>query len=284
MVARASHSVVSILPWAALFVLLFWPTFLWMAERFDAADSFYSHGWLIPLASAWLVWRKKDELKKIPARPSYSGLTLLVPAVLVHLAATFLSIGILSGVAMLAALTGLVWTLYGFKMLWALKFPLAFLVFMIPLPGILLIAISFKMKLIAATLATWVIQILGIPAVRAGSMIHVPGISVVVDDTCSGLRSLISLIALSTLWTALMPAGTKPWQKMVLVAASIPISLIANMIRIITLVMLSAIYGARVAESFIHMGSGFVVFGVALVALAWLSRKLQKWSPSIGLN
>lgn len=256
-----------------------------MAERFDAADSFYSHGWLIPIATGWLIWRKREALSRIPQRQSYSGLTLLVPSVLVHLIATWLSFGVISGFAMLASVFGLVWTVFGWRFLWEIRFPLLFLVFMVPLPGVVLISVSFHMKLLAATLAAGFIHLIGIPVVRAGSMIQMPGISVVVDDTCSGLRSLISLIALSTLWTALMPAGTKNWQRAALVAASIPISLAANMIRIITLVLLSAIYGSQIAEGFIHYGSGFVVFGVALAALAWFSKKLQKWSlPSVGLN
>ena len=112
-------------------------------------------------------------------------------------------------------------------------------------------------------------------------MIRVPGVSVVVDDTCSGLRSLISLIALSTLWTSLMPAGSKRWQKLTIVAASIPIALISNMVRILVLVLLSAIYGPQIAEGFIHYGSGFVVFGIALAALAWLSQRLSRFPAAV---
>ncbi len=160
-----------------------------------------------------------------------------------------------------------------------------FLLFMVPLPGIVLIAISFKMKLMAASFATTAIRLFGIPALQAGSTIQIPGVSVGVGDTCSGLRSLISLIALSTLWTSLMPPSSGRWQKLTLVAASIPIALAANMVRIVTLVLLSAIYGPQIAESFIHVGSGIVVFGIAMLALAWLSHFLQQWSgPSLDLN
>jgi exosortase/archaeosortase family protein len=112
----------------------------------------------------------------------------------------------------------------------------------------------------------------------------VPYISVIVDDTCSGLRSLISLIALSTVWTALMPRATW-WQKAIVVVGSIPIALAANMVRILVLVLLSAIYGTQIAESVLHYGSGVVMFGVAVVVLMWLSRMVQRWSwPALGLN
>jgi len=270
---------------AASFAALFFPTFRWMAERFDAADSFYSHGWLIPLASGWLSWRQREDLARLPRHATWRGLLLLVPCVALHLVATWLRLGFVSGFAMLGALYGLVWTCWGGSMLWRLRFPMLFLVFMVPLPGVLLIAISFKMKLLAASLATWGLHGLGIKAVQMGSTIQVPGLSVIVDDTCSGLRSLISLIALATMWTALLGPSATRLHKVVIVACAIPIALVANMIRIITLVLLTAIYGHGIAEGFIHYGSGVVVFGIALVALAGISRCLQSTSlPSLGLK
>src|SRR3989338_844683 len=258
------------------FAALFWPTFLWMAERFDASDSFYSHGWLIPFASAWLIWQRRDILQRLHPRASYLGLALLITSIAVHVLATWWQIGFASGLAMLGAVWGFVWTLWGGRTLWALRFPLLFLLFMVPLPGVLLIAVSFKMKLIAATLASHVLTFIGIPAQQAGSTIHVPGMSVIVDDTCSGLRSLISLIALATLWTSLLPPAARGWKKLTMVAAAIPIALASNMVRILVLVLLSAIYGPHIADTFIHYGSGLVVFGIAIAALAWLGNVLVK--------
>lgn len=228
-----------ILLFGGIAVAMFWPTFQWMAERFDAHDSFYSHGWLIPVASGWLIWQRRARLAEIPKRGTYSGLMLLIPSLLLHAGATLFDVGFAAGFAMLGVIYGLIWTCYGWPVLWALRFPLLFLIFMVPLPGVLLIAVSFKMKMMAASFATWVLNFWGLPAVQAGSTIRVPGVSVIVDDTCSGLRSLISLIALSTLWTALMPRAAW-WQKSIIVVASIPISLASNMVRILTLVLLSA--------------------------------------------
>lgn len=271
------------LGFAVVFVALFWPTFLWMAERFDAADSLYSHGWLIPFACAWLVWQRRACLQR--RAPSYWGLALLIPSMLVHVVGAWLRIGFVSGFAMLGVLYGLVWTCAGWPVLWALRFPLLFLLFMVPLPGVLLVAASFKMKMAAATLATWVIRLIGIPALQAGSTIHVPGVSVVVDDVCSGLRSLLSLVALAILWTSLMGPQAKAWHKGVVWVMSVPIAILANMVRVVIMVLLSAIYGPHIADTFVHVGSGLVTFGVALAALAWLGQAVQRWSlPSFALN
>ena len=270
----STRAFVTGLSFLVLFLCVFWPTFVWMAERFDAPDSFYSHGWLIPLASAWLAWQRRERVRRCPSHASFSGLALLAPSLLLYVVATWWHLGSLSGLAMVSALWGLAWMLWGWPVLWALRFPMLFLLFMVPLPGVLLLAISFQMKLAAATLATHAIHLLGVHAQQAGSTIHVPGVSVMVDDTCSGLRSLISLLALSTLWISLMPPSAKRWHKLTVVAASLPIALVANMVRIIGLVLLAVLYGPRVASGFLHYGSGLVVFGVALAALAWLSRRL----------
>ncbi len=284
----SSKSLRDAVPFVVLFVAAFaalaWPTFLWMAERFDTHDSFYSHGWLVPFASGWLVWQRRETLQSISHRGTFKGLRLLLPALAVYLLATWWRIGFLAGFALLGVVYGLVWTCWGSAVFWALRFPLFFLIFMVPLPGVLLITISFKMKLMAATLATKFLGLIGIPAMQAGSTIRLRNVSVIVDDTCSGLRSLISLIALGTLWMALMPPTSTRGQKLLVVASSIPIALIANMVRILFMVLMSAIYGAQIADSFIHYGSGIVLFGVAVCALAGFSRIVQEWPGSLATN
>lgn len=282
---RASRAFLSIAATATLCVLAFWPTFRWMAERFDAHDSFYSHGWLVPLASGWLVWQRRKVLRRTLRHASWWGLLLLMPAVLVQVAATWWHLGFVSGFAFVGTIWGLVWTYWGWSVLWALRFPLLFLLFMVPLPGVLLIAISFHLKMMAAALATGVLNLMGLHALHAGSTIQLRGASVIVDDTCSGLRSLISLITLATLWISFMPPSSTRWPKFAIIGASIPIALVANMVRIIALVLLAAVYGPEAADGFLHYGSGIVVFGVALVVLAWLTRVLHQCSePSFGLN
>src|SRR3989338_8409884 len=181
------------------FALVFWPVFMWMAERFNTHDSFYSHGWLVPVASAWLIWQRRERLARCPRRATFWGLALLVPSLAIHTLAPWWGLHFVAGFALLGALWGLVWTLWGFSALWTLRFPMLFLLFMVPLPGIVLIFISFKMKLFAAMLAAHAVSLLGIPAQQAGSTIHVPGVSVIVDDTCSGLSPLLTPISFSLL-------------------------------------------------------------------------------------
>ncbi len=282
--ARSAVQRLAFLPACAAFLALFWPTFQWMADRFDAPDSFYSHGWLVPLAGAWLVWQRRDALSRAALSPSYRGLLLLVPAVTLHFLAVWSRLHVLSGLMCLAAVWGLVWTFWGGEAVRALRFPLAFLLFMVPLPSVLLLGASFYLKLAAAWLATGALHFAGIPAIQEGSLIRLPHLTMLIDDACSGLRSLLSLVALATLWTSLLPAcpagaagrpvATARWKKFVVVAASLPISLAANMVRILVLTAIALLWGRAAAEGFLHYGSGLVVFGIALAALAWLGRVL----------
>ena len=150
---------------------------------------------------------------------------------------------------------------------------------MLALMPVLTVSLSLKKKdktlnFVPAALATKALNFINIPAMQAGSTINIPGVSVIVDDTCSGLRSLISLLALSVFWTALLPKAALRWQKWVIVAAAAPIALLANMVRIIFLVIIAVVYGAHAAEGFLHFWSGIVVFVVALSLLAWLGRVL----------
>ena len=256
-----------------LFVPLFWPTWRWMAERFDSVDSFYSPGWLVPLAVAWLVWQRRDALTVARWEPDGRGLWLLAPAVIVYILAVLLRVGVASGFAMLAALAGLIWTIAGYSVLRILRFPILFLFFMIPLPSIFLISVSFTMKLWAARIAAVIVGCMGIPAVQAGSMIRIPGVTIIVDDVCSGLRSLISLTALAVLWAwAVLPRSAARWQRWAIVACAWPIALMTNMVRIVLLILISAFYGAEAAQGYIHTASGLVVFGLATVLLAAVER------------
>ena len=273
-VARSWAQPFSLLAACAAFLALFWPTLEWMAERFNALDSFYSHGWLVPLASAWLVWQRREALSREALSPSYSGLLLLGPAVILHLLGVWSRLHILSGLMCIAAVWGLVWTFWGRAAVRTLRFPLAFLLFMVPLPGVLLIGVSFYLKLAAASLAAAALRLAGVAATQEGSVIRLPHLTMLVDDTCSGLRSLLSLVALATLWTSLLPSATARWRKLAVVAASIPIGLAANMVRILLLTALALLWGRAAAEGFLHYGSGLVVFGVALALLACLGRAL----------
>jgi exosortase A len=259
---------------AGLLIVSYWPTFIWMNTRFNEADTYYSHGFLVPFVFLYLIWMKRDDLKRTEISPLSTGLILLVPALLVHLIANFLIINFVSGFSLIAALFGLSLYLYGLGISRRLAFAILFLVFMIPLPQAFIISISFHMKIFAAQVATACINLMGIQALREGSIVSLPNTSLTIGDPCSGLRSLISLTALGALYAYLIK--TSKVKKTALFLLSIPIALFVNIVRIIMLLLVAFVYGSEVATGKFHDFSGFLLFGFAFAGL-FIAGRMLSW-------
>lgn len=261
----------------ALFIAVYWPTFIWMIARFEEADTYYSHGYLVPLVFAYLIWIKRNELKKCDIKPLNIGLFIFVPALLIHLAAYFFEINFISGFSLIFALFGLSLYLYGIGATKKLAFAIVFLVFMIPLPQVFIISISFNMKIFAASVATSVIKLMGIPAVREGSIVYLkPETFLTIGDPCSGLSSLISLTALGALYAYLV--RTSRIKKIILFFLSIPVALAANIFRIVLLLLIAFAYDMKVATGrFVHDFLAFLLYVFAIAGLLMVGRILS-WS------
>ena len=267
------QNIIKIIIVTFLFIGIFVPTFINLAGRFIAADSYYSHGFLVPLISAYLVWRKRKKLKSLPIESSQAGLFILLGGLLLHIISSLLKINFGSSLALLIVLEGMILYLFGRKINRQLLFPLVFLIFMIPLPKVIIIGISFKMKLLAAQIASNLVNQIGISAIREGSTVYLSNGKLVVGDPCSGLRSLISLLALGAIFTQLT-TGTN-LRKNVLFLSTIPIALASNALRIVALLWVTYVYGEKVALGFFHDFSGMMVFVFAFSGLVLMTRILK---------
>ncbi len=259
---------------STLLLIVYWPTFLWMRARFIEANSYYSHGFLVPFIVGFLIWNKRKELSNIKVKPLSAGLLIIIPSLLVHLLAYKWKINFVSGFSFLITLYGATLYLYGKGITKQLALPFCFLIFMIPLPQVLIIHISFNMKMFAAHIATSAINLMGISAAREGSIVYLPNTSVMVGDPCSGLRSLISLTALGALYAYLINLTTI--KKIILFFTSIPLALIANIIRIILILVVAFVYGSDIATGKFHDFSGFLLFLIALIGLI-IAGKILSW-------
>ncbi len=268
-------SIIKVALVAVLVAFIFWPTFQWMKIRYTAADTYYSHGFLVPLVALFLIYRRKKELQSIPSSSNTAGIFLIGFGLLIHLVALRWGLNFVCGFSLIVVLFGLFLALWGNEVTKKNAFPLLFLAFMVPLPKVLIITISFKLKIIAAQFATGIINIFGIPALRMGSVVQLPNTALTVGDPCSGLRSLISLLALGALYAYLVDLTRV--KKVILFLSAIPIAIAANVIRIVLLLLVAYVYGAEVATGKFHDFSGMIVFGVALVGLM-LVGKILSWS------
>ncbi len=254
------HTLISI-----VFLLTYIPTFIWMLDRWFARDSYYSHGILVPFVSGFLIWQLRDELKKIECKESKWGVWLIIAGLGMHVVSSLLRIYFSSGFSMLLVLVGLVLYLFGKEVFKKIAFPIAFLVFMIPVPLVVIANFSFKLKMIAAEIATISLNSMRIPAIREGSIIKMRSAYVIVDDVCSGLRSLISLTALGSVCAYWMKSSMV--KRIFLFLCTIPIAIITNVFRVILLSSISEIWGPQYATGFFHDATGFMVFVLAFILL-----------------
>ena len=256
-----------------LVVWAYFPTFVWMWDRWVAKDSYYSHGMLVPFVSAYLIWQKRPELARMTLCPDRRGVRLIVFGVFVHVVSSLFRVYFSSAFSLLLVLPGIIMLLYGQKILREVIFPIFFLFFMFPLPIVVVVNISFQMKIFAAEIAQKCLQNMGFAAMRDGSILRMPHAHVVVEDVCSGLRSLISLAALGSIFAYWLKASL--WRRVFLFFLTVPIAVITNVFRIVFLSAISEIWGPQAATGFIHDLSGFSVFALAFVLLYSVMRVIE---------
>jgi EpsI family protein len=230
-----------------------------------------SHGFLIPPIAGFLAWRKRREVAAV-ARVWPAGLWVAALGLLLYPAGVFSAVDFLPQVSFVVALGGVMLYALGPAASRLLAFPYAFLWFMIPWPDTLVEFVSFPMQLFSARFAAMLTGLAGIPVSRDGVDIHLPRYTFSVGVPCSGMKSLVALLALSAL-VAYLLSGPR-WKRWALFAAGLPLALLANVLRIVCILVIATIWGAKAAEGFFHGFSGIVVFLFATLGLVAVGRAL----------
>lgn len=238
-----------------------------------ARDDNYSHGFLIVPISIWLFWRRRTELE-FPTRPAWQGGALFVFGCLGLIVATAASEYFTTRVSLILIISGMACFYLGwanFKKVW---FSFVFLLFMVPIPAIIYHSATLPMQLFATHVTASILELLGVPCIRQGNVIQLPNYSLEVIEACSGLRSLVTLMALGALYAYLSLQGkVRQWM---LFLATIPIAIVTNIVRILVTAIAAYAISTEVAESFLHDLSGLLVFVVALILTLLLGAAL-KW-------
>lgn len=268
----------------AIFISLFWESIRELVIDWTV-DPNYQHGFFIPLISLYLLMQKRDKLRHLTLQPSFkAGMMILIGALLIFLVATAGAEWFLARTSMLLCLIGLV-IYFGGKTLWRETwFPLLYLGFMIPLPYVIYYRLTFPLQQLASFSAFQVMQCFGIPGLREGNILHFTGFSLEVIEACSGLRSIMVLMALGAIVAYMAPLpNSRRW---LLFLAAIPIAIAANILRLMFIANLGIFWSAEAARSFLHEGSGLLVFLAGLFLLLTFAGVLQ-WFNSrkrIGLS
>jgi exosortase len=244
-------------------------TFVELARRWSG-DPQYSHGYLVPLFAAWLLWERRGLLSGRKNEPAWWGFPLLLAGAVLRLVGGGFYLTWVSEVSLLLVLAGIV-TIVGGKSALRWAWPgIAFLAFMIPLPGRLNTTLGGPLQRVGTTASTYLLQLLGFPAVAEGNVILLNEVELGIVEACSGLRMLVIFFALATAFALLL---RRPLViRLLLVLSAAPIAVIANVVRITATGVLHETVGSEVANLVFHDLAGWLMmlFALGLLGLELL--------------
>ncbi len=255
-----------------LFVLLYFQVIIGLVNDWWV-DSNYSHGFLVPLVSAYLIWKKKDRLKSLEKKRSYWGFLILLLGLGIYIVGTAGSEYFSARFSLIVVLFGLTFYLNGKEWAKELLFPVAFLAFMVPIPYVIYYSIAFPMQLFSTKLSYYILHSIGLPSIRQGNIIYLPNYSLEVVEACSGLRSLVSLLALGTFFAYVTFKSNL--KRFILFLSVFPIAIGANIFRIFITAVGAYVVSPKLAEDFLHKLSGLIVFLVSVFSLFIFSRIIR---------
>ena len=239
-------------------------------------DPNYSHGFLVPLIAGYFLFQRWPDLKQARVAPSLTGM----PVILFGL--TMLILGWVGTeyftmrLSFVVLLAGTVLFLFGWPIFTVTALPILFLALMVPLPYIVYDAIAFPLKLFVTKVSVASLKLMGVLVWNEGNIIMFPNTTLEVADACSGLRSMMSLTALSVAYAFLMTIPA--WKRLCIVLSAIPIAVATNALRVIATGFLAQYWGAKAAEGFFHEFAGLAVFGLGMVLLIGFGALLRRSS------
>ncbi|MCB2113646.1 MAG: VPLPA-CTERM-specific exosortase XrtD [Parvularculaceae bacterium] len=240
-----------------------------------------SHSYFIPLVSLYLIWVNRDAVRESLGRPSFAGLVIYVGALSLLLLGQLTSIFLFQHLGLVVAIAGLVAGFGGLSLLRTTAAPVAFLFFAVPPPYWVITVLSWKFQQMSSFLGVQVVEAMGIPVHLSGNIIDLGDYKLQVAEACSGLRYLFPFLSLGVM-SAYMFSGAI-WQRLLIVAATVPITIAMNSMRIAATAALVDAYGIEHAEGALHFFEGWVVFLFCLVALFALIALLARFSnPRVG--
>lgn len=244
----------------------------------------FSHGFVVPFVSAWLLWVRRDALRGETVRPWLPGALLLLAGAVQYLAGVAAVEFFLQRTSAVVMLGGCILLLFGPGVARHCVFPVAFLAFAIPPPTLVMNWIAFPLQLQASRVTEVLVAAVGIEVARTGNVIHLDGISLEVARACSGLRSLVTLLALGAILAegSLLPGRGGPrgaWLRVLVFLGVIPVAVAVNSLRVALTAVLAATAGVVLVSGWAHEAAGLLMFVVSMgLLLAW--RRLLRWVES----
>jgi exosortase B len=258
------------LPVVVGIIALYSPTFLYSWNVVWSQDD-YAYGPLILIVCCWMLWRDRDQLLNTVEPERASAWAWLVFGLVLFIVGRSQGIYIFELGSLSLVLAGALVVVSGPKSLRLARFPLLFMLFMLPLPNPLVDAVTGPLKQIVSVFAQTILYHAGYPIARSGVLLMIDQYQLLVADACSGLHSMFSLTALGVLYMH-MQGKREWWRNAILLSCILPIAFFANVVRVMVLVLITYYFGDAAGQGFAHGFAGMVLFMVALLMLTGLDR------------
>ena len=257
-----------------VFVWAYWPTLVELVRAWDREPD-YSHGFLVAPLALFFMWSRRDSLPGLARSIAWGGLLLLACSVALRFGAAALYLEPVDGWSILLWVAGIAWLLGGWRFLMWASPSILFLFFLVPLPYRAERLVSYPLQRIATKFSCWTLQSLGQPAIAEGNTILLGDHHLEVEEACSGLRIFVGIVALA--FAYVIVARRTWWEKLLLLASTVPIALIANATRVVVTGLLSQLVSSEAGAKFTHdlAGWGMILLAAALFGVVlWYIGKL----------
>lgn len=255
--------------WAPIFLgfaILFVPTYWTLANTIWKTEE-QGHGPIILAVVAWLFWNKREELTSLRPQPAnVAGWLLMTFGLVLYVVGRSQDIILFEVFSQISVVSALLLLTTGWSAIRVAWFPVFFLIFMAPVPGFIIDALTAPLKANVSVIAETILYSLGYPVARSGVVLTIGQYQLLVANACSGLNSMFSLSALGLLYVHLMRGGVW-WKTAILLASILPIAFVANVVRVMILVLVTYHFGDEAGQGFIHGFAGMVLFVIALTIL-----------------
>jgi exosortase len=258
--------------WVLAAGLLYGPVLLKLTRDWQTNPS-YSHGFVVPLIVLFLLWRLRHEFHRTTSAPAVTGLLLLIVSLCLFVAGIVGAELFITRISLIGVLAGTIAYVFGWPHLRLAAVPLAFLVFMIPLPSIVFDHAALTLQLVASRLGEDLLRAADVPVLRDGNLLTLANAQLEVNEACSGIRSMVTLLMMTTLTGYLFEPTV--WRRIVLSVAAVPLAIGLNGVRIAATGLATSIYGSGAVADTVHTTTGWLVFVAALLCVWGLHLMMQ---------
>jgi exosortase len=257
-----------------LFFAVYYQALQILVTKWASSDE-YSHAFLVVPIISYIIWGKRKFFSNNSADYSSPGLLLIISSLACYLFALLTHVNTIILLSMFLTIVGILLYFSGIKAFKEFATPLLLSLLLIPIPEQLYISLTFPLQLKVSEISEIIIRMFSVPMLREGNVVNIPKMSFEVIEACSGLRSMIALLTLSVIMGSFSVKNFS--SKLILVVVSIPLAILVNIIRVVSMILLYHFFGLDLGKGMLHTLSGLLVFLLAITILFFLQKVLEFW-------